>query len=336
MKAYQLSHAGLDGLEIVELPSPAPGKGQVKVRVHAASLNYRDLMIATGKYGRGPLKSPLIPLSDGAGEIVDVGEGVTGFKPGDRVIGNFFQSWFDGPADPSKQARALGGAVDGVLAQEVVWEAAATVTVPKELTFEEAATLPCAGLTAWVGLKELGGIERGQRVLALGTGGVSVFALQIAKAMGCEVVVTSSSNRKLERAKALGADVLINYREDPKWGERTRELTGGEGVDHVLEVGGAATLQGSLAALKSGGHLTVVGMLGGDRADPETAKANDKGVRVDRVYVGSASHLRTFCAFVEERRLKPVVDRAFDFAAAREAYEALRDAEHFGKLVIRV
>lgn len=336
MRAYQLMRAGIDGLEIVELPSPDPGPGQVRVRVRAASLNYRDLMIASGKYGRGPLKLPLIPLSDGAGEVVGVGEGVTGFTPGDRVIGNFFQSWIDGPADPSKQASALGGAVDGVLAQEVVWEAAATVRIPGGLSFEEAATLPCAGLTAWVGLKELGGIERGQRVLALGTGGVSIFALQIAKAMGCTVVVTSSSNRKLERAKALGADFLINYREEANWDTRARELAGGSGMDHVLEVGGAVTLQKSLSALRAGGHLTIVGMLGGDRADVETAKANGKGVRVDGVYVGSADHLRTFCAFVEEHKLKPVVDRVFDFEAAREAYEALRAAEHFGKLVVRV
>lgn len=336
MKAYQLTSPGLDGLGIVDLPSLAPAAGQVRVRVRAASLNYRDLMVASGSYSRSPLKVPLIPLSDGAGEVLEVGEGVTDLSPGDRVMGNFFQAWVDGPADAGSQASALGGAVDGVLAEEVIWQEAATVKIPSGLSFEEAATLPCAGLTAWVGLKELGGIKRGESVLAMGTGGVSVFSLQIAKALGCRVIVTSSSNEKLTRAKALGADSLVNYREDQEWDARAREFSGGEGVDHILEVGGVTTLSKSLAALKPGGHLALVGLLGGQRADAEEAKANDKGIRVDRVYVGSVSHFRAFVAMVEDSGLKPVVDRVFEFSEARKAYEALQAAEHFGKLVIRV
>lgn len=304
--------------------------------MRAASLNYRDLMVVMGKYGRGPLKLPLVPLSDGAGEVVETGDGVTGLEKGDRVMSNFFQKWVDGPASTDVHASALGGAVDGVLAEEVLWEADATVPIPDALSFEEASTLPCAGLTAWVGLKELGGIAEGQRVLAMGTGGVSIFALQIAKALGCGVIVTSSSNRKLERAQALGADALVNYREDPDWDLRAREWSEGEGVDQILEVGGASTLAKSLSALKPGGHLALVGLLSGDRADPEQAKANTKNIKVDGVYVGSTAQFRSFVSMVEESALKPVVDRVFPFAEARSAYEALQAAEHFGKLVIRV
>jgi len=336
MKAYQIQRPGLDGLEMVDLPSPNPGTGQVKVRVHAASLNYRDLMVISGKYGRSPLKVPLIPLSDGAGEVVEVGDDVQELMPGDRVMGNFFPKWIDGPPGPEKQGDALGGSVDGVLAEEVLWEAASVVRVPKALSYEEAATLPCAGLTAWVGLKELGGIEAGQTVLALGTGGVSVFALQIAKALGCSVVVTSSSDEKLARAKELDADLLVNYRKDSAWDARALEFTGGAGVDHILEVGGAGTLDRSLSALKEGGHLALVGLVSGERADEGKARSNTKGIRVDRVYVGSASHFRSFCAFVEKSGLKPVVDRAFELADARKAYEVLQAASHFGKLVVRI
>ncbi len=336
MKAYHITRPGFEGLETVELPSPKPGAGQVRIRMHAASLNYRDLMVISGNYGRSPLKVPLIPLSDGAGEVLEVGEGVTELSTGDRVMGNFFPNWIDGPPAAEKQAEALGGSVDGVLAEEVVLNAGSIVRVPDGLSFEEAATLPCVGLTAWVGLKELGGITADRTVLAMGTGGVSIFALQIAKAIGSRVIITSSSDEKLERAKALGADELINYRTVETWDERAKELTGGAGVDHILEVGGGETLQRSLGALKEGGHLALVGLLSGTRADEETAKANTKGIRVDRVYVGSVAHFKSFCSFVEEKGIKPVVDQVFDFADARKAYEALKAAGHFGKLVVRI
>jgi len=336
MKAYQITRPGLDGLEMVELQSPKPGAGQVLVRVRAASLNYRDLMVISGNYGRSPLKVPLIPLSDGAGEIIEVGAAVTGFKPGDRVMGNFFPNWIDGPPGAEKQASALGGSVDGVLSQEVIWEAAATVPMPRGLSFQEASTLPCAGVTAWVGLKELGAIQKGQTVLAIGTGGVSIFALQIAKAIGCTVIVTSSSDEKLARAKKLGADHLINYKQVPAWDARARELTKGAGVDHILEVGGAETLERSVASLKSGGHLTLVGLLSGARGDIEAARGGAKGIHADSIYVGSAAHLQAFSTFVETNAIKPVVDRVFPFTEARGAYEALKAAGHFGKLVVSV
>jgi NADPH:quinone reductase-like Zn-dependent oxidoreductase len=336
MKAYQIVRPGLDGLEMVDLPSPKPGAGQVRVRIHAASLNYRDLMVVSGTYGRSPLKVPLIPLSDGAGEVLEVGSGVSDLKPGDRVIGNFFPNWIDGPPEPAKQEAALGGSVDGMLAEEVILEAAAAVPIPKALSFEEAATLPCAGLTAWIGLVELGALKKGQTVLALGTGGVSVFGLQIAKAYGCRVIVTSSSDEKLGRAKSLGADFLVNYRTHTDWDRLAREHTAGAGVDHVLEVAGGATLEKSLASLKVGGHIVLIGMLSGSRADAEKARANGKGIRVDSVYVGSVSYLRSFCAFVQDKGIKPVIDHAYAFGEARKAYEALKAAGHFGKIVIRV
>lgn len=336
MKAYHITQPGFDGLKIVDLPSPKPGNGEVRIRMHAASLNYRDLMVISGNYGRSPLKVPLIPLSDGAGEVLEVGEGVTELSVGDRVMGNFFPNWLDGPAAPEKQADALGGSVDGVLAEELVLNAASLVRVPGGLSFEEAATLPCAGLTAWVGLKELGGITPERTVLAMGTGGVSVFALQIAKAIGSRVIVTSSSDDKLERAKSLGADHLVNYRKVEAWDEKAKELTAGAGVDQILEVGGGATLPRSLGALRQGGHLALVGLLSGTRADEETAKSNTKGIRVDRVYVGSVSHFKSFCSFVEEKGIKPIVDQVFDFADAPKAYHALKSAGHFGKLVVRI
>lgn len=336
MRAYELQGQGFDSLALVERPSPEPGPGQVKVRIHAASLNYRDLLIARGGYGRGMRQLPLVPLSDGAGEVVGVGPGVSRLKQGDRVAGNFFQKWVDGPFDADKGASALGGAIDGVLAEEVLLEEGCAVTFPDALSYEEAATLPCAGVTAWVGLVELGQLAAGDTVLAMGTGGVSIFALQIAKSLGARVLLTSSHDDKLERGAALGADATINYESTPAWDVRARELTGGRGVDHILEVGGAATLPRSLHALRDGGHLTLVGLLGGQRADREEAEKNDRNVRVDSVYVGSARHFGVFNASIERTGLRPVVDRVFPFDQAREAYAYLEGGRHFGKVVIRV
>ncbi len=336
MRAYELQGQGIDSLAIVQRPSPEPGPGQVRVRIRAASLNYRDLLIARGGYGRGMRQLPLVPLSDGAGEVVEIGEGVTSLRVGDRVAGNFFQKWIDGPFDPDKAASALGGAIDGVLAEEVLFEQGAAVRFPAALSYEEAATLPCAGVTAWVGLVELGKLEPGQTVLAMGTGGVSIFALQIAKSMDARVVLTSSHDEKLVRAQALGADATINYKTTPAWDVRARELTGGRGVDHILEVGGAATQATSLAALRDGGHLTLVGLLGGQRADREQVEKNERGIRVDSVYVGSARHFRDMNTAFEHSDLRPVVDRVFPFERARDAYSYLEGGAHFGKVVIRV
>jgi NADPH:quinone reductase-like Zn-dependent oxidoreductase len=308
----------------------------VLVRIRAASLNYRDLLVASGTYARGaPPKRPLVPLSDGAGEVVETGPGVTRLAPGDRVASAFFQRWIDGPFDAAKGASALGGAIDGVLAEEVVLEADAAVRFPDHLSFEEAATLPCAGVTAWVGLFVLGGLKAGDTILAMGTGGVSIFALQLAKAAGARVILTSSRDDKLARGRALGADEVVNYRTTPDWDAAARALTGGKGVDHLLEVGGATTLPVSLRATRPGGHLTLVGLLGGERGDLDAAARNDRGVRVDSVYVGSVRHFDALNELVALARIHPVVDRVFPFEEAREAYQHLRSGAHLGKVVIR-
>lgn len=336
MRAYELRGNGVETLTLVERPRPRPGPGQVLVRIRATSLNYRDLLVASGSYSRGGAQRPLVPLSDGAGEVIALGPGVTRLRPGDRVAGNFFQRWIDGPPDDASRASALGGAIDGVLAEEVVLEADAAVRFPEHLGFEEAATLPCAGVTAWIGLFENGKLQPGETVLAMGTGGVSIFALQLAKAAGARVILTSSDDAKLARGKALGADETINYRTTPAWDAAARALTGGRGVDHLLEVGGASTLPTSLRAIREGGHLSLVGLLGGTRADPEAAARNDRAIRVDAIYVGSVRHFEGLNALVARARLRPVIDRVFPFDQAREAFEHLRAGAHFGKIVVAV
>ncbi len=335
MRAYELRGGSLDQLALAERPTPRPGPGQVRVRIRAASLNYRDLLVATGRYGRGQPLYPLIPLSDGAGEVVEVGPGVSRLRPGDRVAGAFFQTWVDGPFTREHAASALGGAIDGVLAEEVVLEEAGAVRFPEALSFEEAATLPCAAVTAWVGLQQ-GGLNPTQAVLAMGTGGVSIFVLQLAKAVGARVLLTSSSDEKLARGKALGADELVNYQRTPDWDRVAREWTGGPGVDQLLEVGGAGTLPISLRAVRPGGHISLVGLLTGETADREAARKNDRGVMVDSVYVGSVRHFEEMNALIARADLHPVIDRVFPFEEAREAYEYLRSGAHFGKVVIRV
>jgi NADPH:quinone reductase-like Zn-dependent oxidoreductase len=336
MRAYELRREGLEALTLVERPQPEPGPGEVVVRVRAASLNYRDWLIANGRYGRGPLKLPLVPLSDGAGEVAEVGAEVTKFAPGDRVVACFFRDWADGPPDDQKRAAALGGTTDGVLAEYVTLRASALVALPPSLSFEEAATLPCAGVTAWVSLVTTGGLEAGETVLVLGTGGVSICALQLAKAQGARVIVTSKSDEKLARAEQLGADHGINYRKNPDWDQRARELTGGRGVDHVIEVGGAETLPRSVRALRDGGHLALVGLLTGARADPASAAAEGRGLRIDSIYVGSTANLASLVDAVSRSGVHPVVDRTFEFSEARAAYEYLASATHFGKIVVRV
>lgn len=335
MRAYELVD-GIDSLNIVERPSPTPGPRQVRVRIRAASLNYRDLLIASGKYAQAAPKRPLVPLSDGAGEIVEVGRDVTRLRVGDRVAGSFFQKWSDGPFDSEKAASALGGAIDGVLAEEVVFEEDCAVKIPDALGFDEASTLPCAGVTAWVALVENGKLAAGETVLAMGTGGVSIFVLQIAKALGARVILTSSRDEKLSRGKALGADETINYRTEPNWDERARALTGGRGVDHLVEVGGEKTLPTSIRALRDGGHLSLVGLLSGGPPDPALVQEASKRLRVDSVYVGSARHLEALARFAAEKAIRPVVDRVFDFEQAKDAYRLMERGEHFGKIVIRV
>jgi NADPH:quinone reductase-like Zn-dependent oxidoreductase len=292
-------------------------------------------LIANGTYPRGTLGRALIPLSDGAGEVVEGGPGALRFRPRERVMGAFFQGWIDGPFDfQTAASSALGGSLDGVLAEYVVLEEAALVKIPNALGDEEAATLPCAGVTAWVGLVELGQVRPSDVVLTLGTGGVSIFALQLAKRAGATVIATSSSDEKLARAQRLGADHTINHRNTPEWDVRVRELTGGRGVDHVLEVGGAQTLYRSLAALRDGGRVALVGQLSGEMASAEIARKNDRGIRVDQVFVGSARHLAALAESIASSGLRPVIDRVFPFEAAIDAYRYLASGAHFGKVVI--
>lgn len=334
MRTYELRGKGLDTLTLVERPVPRPGPGQVLVRMHAASLNYRDLLIANGKYGRGDLPYPLVPLSDGAGEVVDVGPGVNRHKPGDRVASAFFQKWVDGPFDATKAASALGGAIDGVLSEYVVLEEAGAVKFPAFLSYAEASTLPCAGVTTWVGLVEVAEVGREQVVLAMGTGGVSIFALQLSKALGARVLLTSSSDAKLARGKELGADLTINYDTVKDWDVQARELTHGQGVDCLLEVGGEGTLPTSLRAVRRGGHVVLVGLLTGKMADREQARQNEHGVQVDAVYVGSVRHFEKLNELIERSQIQPVIDRSFPFESAQQAYRHLESGAHFGKVVI--
>lgn len=332
MRAFELRGVGLDNLAAVERPPPRPGPGQVLVRVRAASLNFRDVVIAEGKYRFQAKKLPLIPLSDAAGEVIGVGQGVHRLKPGDRVAGAFFQRWIDGPLNAEKAASALGGAIDGVLAEQIVLEQDAAVKFPATLSFEEAATLPCAGVTAWVGLMAHGQLEAGETVLTMGTGGVSLFALQFAKMAGAKVILTSSSDSKLEQGRALGADEVINYKSMPEWDVRARELNGGRGVDHVVEVGGGTTLPRSLRAVESGGHIALVGTLSGVPDLKENL--GDKAVRLDLVYVGNVRQFEAMNEAISTSGLHPVVDRVFRFEETRQAYQYLKDGKHFGKIVI--
>jgi NADPH:quinone reductase-like Zn-dependent oxidoreductase len=336
MQAYQV-HPGkrFDGITRIERTVPAPGPREVRVRIRAVSLNYRDLMVIRGDY-LGNDASPVIPASDGAGEVLAVGAGVTRFKPGDRVATTFFANWIEGRQTPAKSAHSFGGLIDGALAQEIVVSEDALFAVPGHLDDNEAATLTCAGATAWNALFAEGRAQPGDAVLMLGTGGVSIWALQIAKAAGLKTIITSSSDAKLERAKALGADVVVNYRTMPQWHEEVLRATGGEGVQVVLEVGGADTIKQSLASTRMGGTVAVIGGVSGWGLDVSPFALIRGALRVSGVYVGSRAMLEDLSRFVGLHRIRPVVDRVFPFAEARKAYEYLDSGSHFGKVVIAV
>lgn len=336
MRAYQLVQPGsIDGLKLVEVDDPRPQRGQVVVRLRAASLNYRDLMIATGRYARATLRPGLIPLSDGAGEVVAVGPDVTRFQVGDRVAGTFHQAWIGGEVSDEVAGSALGGDLDGVLSELRVFEQDGLVRLPEHLSFEEGATLPCAALTAWNALFEGRAVRPGDVVLTLGTGGVSMFALQLARAAGARVIVTSSSDEKLERARQLGAAELINYRRTPAWDEEALRLTGGRGVDHVVDLGGAGTLERSLRAARRGGSVSVIGVLtGAGTIDPMVVLARSLVVR--GIYVGSREMFEAMNRAITAAGLRPVIDRTFPFEGALDAYRHLEAARHVGKVVIRI
>ncbi len=336
MRAWRFSkNFGPENLESIEVPDPTPGAGEAVVRVRACSLNYRDLVVSKGGYGRA-VKPPLIPLSDGAGEVVEVGPGVTRVKPGDRVAGIFMQGWLDGPPDDATAATALGGSIDGMLAQQVCLSAEGLVRIPEHLSFEEAATLPCAAVTAWHALFESGGLLPGQTVLVQGSGGVSIFALQFAKRAGAKVIATTSGrDGKEERLRVMGADAVVNYRTTPEWDKAAREFTGGAGVDHVVEVGGAGTLPVSLKAIRRGGHIALIGVLSGSgEVDPRFIFL--KQARIQGIYVGSRRMFEDMNRALAASGMHPVVDRVFGFDEVHAAMAYLESGAHFGKVCIRV
>lgn len=334
MRAWQLAAGAtsIDDLHLIEAPQPEPGPGEVAIRVHACSLNYRDQAIVLGRYMGGPVPAPIVPLSDGAGEVVAVGAGVTRFKAGDRASGTFFQNWADGPPNPHA-GPALGAAgARGMLAEVVVLPEAGVVHIAHSLSYAEAATLPCAGVTAWNALFEgPRPVEPGSRVLLLGTGGVSTIALALAKAAGCEVIITSSDDAKLARARALGADQTVNYKAIEQWGTHVGATLGG--VDKVVEVGGAGTMQQSLAALRHNAEIALIGVLS-PVGGPNPSALMMTGSIVRGIFVGSRRMAEKLAAAVDANGIKPVIGETFAFEDAKKAYDYAASPALFGKAVI--
>jgi len=333
MRQWQISSFGIDALQLVERDSPRPGPGQVLVRVHAISLNYRDLMVVQGRYNP-KLAMPRVPCSDGAGEVAAVGDGVTQWKAGDRVSGIFMQRWLDGGPTASNSKGALGGDIDGMLATEVVLSQDGLVRIPDHLSYEEGSTLPCAAVTAWNALFTGADTRPGDTVLIQGTGGVSIFALQFAKLAGARVLGTSSSDGKLERAKSLGLDAGLNYRSNPDWEKWANEQTGGEGVDVVVEVGGADTLSRAVRATRVGGVVAQIGVLSGANDHADIRPVLSKQIRIQGIYVGSRENFVAMNKAIEHSRLKPVIDRSFAFDQVPDALRHMENGSHFGKIVI--
>jgi NADPH:quinone reductase-like Zn-dependent oxidoreductase len=333
MKAYELQGAfGIENLKIAERPQPSPGPGKVLLKLHAWSLNYRDLMLVKGAYNPR-LKLPVVPLSDGVGEVVEVGPDVVRIKTGERVAGAFMPGWNGGPLTDAKAKTALGSGGTGMLAEYVVLPEQGVVVVPAHLSDEEAATLPCAAVTAWHALVSSGGLTAGHTVLTQGTGGVSLFALQFARLLGARVIATSGSDDKLKRVLEMGASDGINYKTTPEWGKKVSELSGG-GVDHVVEVGGAGTLGESLKAVRTGGTVSLIGVLSG-AGTFNPIPILMKNVRVQGIYVGSGEMFEAMNRAIALHKLRPVVDRVFPFAEAPAAWRHLESGAHFGKVVIR-
>jgi len=337
MRAYEIiaGSTGIDGLRLGHRPDPVPQPTQILVRMQAASLNYRDLLIPRGHYRGGAVTVDTIPLSDGAGEIVAIGAAVTRFRVGQRVSGTFFRGWIDGPP-PRRPLVALGAPpADGILAEFAVFEESDAVAVPGHLSAVEAATLPCAAVTAWRALVTLGRVAPGETVLLLGTGGVSMFGLQFARMAGARVIITSSSDEKLARARVLGAEGCVNYRTNPEWEREVMDLTEGVGVDHVLDTGGAGTLSRSIGSLAVGGRIAMIGVLTGTGAAGSPYGLLGKQGTLNGIFVGARGDFERMNAAIAANRLKPVIDREFSFEDAAGAYRHLESGTHFGKIVIR-
>lgn len=335
MKAYEINEFGIDNLTLAERDEPTPNAGEVKVKFYAVSLNYRDLMMVKGAYNPR-LKTPLVPFSDGAGEVVEIGEGVTKFKIGDRVTPIFMQGWQNGAIDAAKSRTALGGDLDGCLREFGTFDENGLVCIPDHFSYEEAATLPCAAVTAYHALFESCGIKPDDTVLLQGTGGVSIFALQLASVLGCRIIITSSSDEKLKRAKELGATDTINYKREEDWDKKVLEFTEKRGVDTVVEVGGSGTMQKSVNAVKTGGHVAVIGVLSG-KGEFNPTSILMKSVRLQGIYVGSRQMFedmnRFLCSYTH---IKPVIDKTFEFSEVKDALKYMESGSHFGKIVMKI
>jgi len=333
---YQLKKTGdIDCLEVVQLPVPRPAAKQVLVKMTAASLNYRDLLTLRGSYGSWQ-KLPLVPLSDGAGIVEEIGNEVTQFKRGDRVLNAFLPHWLEGEATELRLAGSYGGLVDGVLAEYCLFPEHALVKAPASLSDPAAATLACAGVTAWSAVVKCGGLKPGDTVLTLGSGGVSLFALQFAKLAGARVIATSSDDEKLERLKSLGADGLINYNTTPKWGNQARALNGGRGLDLVVEVGGAGTLNESIRAARAGGTIAMIGVVAPSSGELRLPLVAMQQQRIQGIACGSIADLSAMVTAIALHGVQPVIDQVFPFAQARDAFARLASGKHFGKVVIAI
>jgi NADPH:quinone reductase-like Zn-dependent oxidoreductase len=341
MLAYPIQQFGIEHLQPAELPELQIAPGTVLIKIHAVSLNYRDLMMVRGLYNPR-MALPRIPCSDGAGEVVAVGEGVSRVRVGHRVCGIFMQRWLDGPLTAEKSEAALGGDVDGMLAGYALLNQDGVVRFPEHLTYEEAATLPCAGVTAWNALHHGGDPARpalaGETVVIQGTGGVSLFALQFAKLLGANVIGTSSSEEKLARAYSLGLTAGCNYKQRPNWSKWVSEVTEGRGADRIIEVGGAGTLGQSLRATRVGGTVAQIGVLSGSSTSDPLALAPilHKQLRIQGIYVGSRAMFEEMNAAITEAKLHPIIDHVFSRDQIQDAFLHMQSASHFGKIVIRL
>jgi NADPH:quinone reductase-like Zn-dependent oxidoreductase len=335
MRVFQIQDDwGMDHLQLATRPDPKPGRGQVLLRMKASSLNYRDLVVPLRGYGSYTGELPLIPVSDGVGEVVEVGAGVTRVKIGDRVCPCFNQAWIGGSPDLERLTRTLGGPIDGTMADLMCLPEGGVVKAPGHLSDEEAATLPCAALTAWSAIVTNDALGPGSRVLVQGTGGVALFALQFAKLLGAHVTVISSSDEKIARVKAMGADAAINYATTPEWAKATREITGGRGYDHIVELGGEKTLPQSLRCIRPGGTLSMIGVLSGNSLAAPLGLVVTRQVRLQGITVGSRDGFEAMMRAIGQHKVKPVVDRVFAFEQLKEALAHLKSGAHFGKIVI--
>jgi len=335
MKVFQIQDDwGFENLKIANRPDPKPGPGEVLLRVKASSLNYRDLLVPERGYGSHTGTLPLVPLSDGVAEVIEVGQRVTRVKTGDRVCPCFHQGWIAGQPDLERMTRTLGGPIDGTMAELMCLPDTGVVKLPAYLTDLEAATLPCAAVTAWSALVTNDALGPGSKVLVQGTGGVAIFALQFAKLLGAHVTVISSSDEKIARATALGADAAINYRTTPEWAKATRDITGGRGYDHIVELGGEKTLPQSLVCVRPGGTLSMIGVLSGGTLSAQLGRIVARQARLQGVSVGHRDSFEAMLRALEQHKVKPVVDRVFEFEALKEAMTYLKSGAHFGKICI--